>query len=114
MINLLDLQASGLAAIQGQGDQDAVVDGRTRPASWTQVLEVLESRQKGSRGGVGGLDEGGGSSLTFTAAVLALRRLRPGGQVLLTASTAERRSVSDASETSLFVTFPPALNVFTV
>lgn len=113
MINLLDLQASGLAAIQGQGDQDAVVDGRTRPASWTQVLEVLESRQKGSRGG-GGLDEGGGSSLTFTAAVLALRRLRPGGQVLLMASTAERRSVSDASETSLFVTFPPALNVFTV
>lgn len=50
MVDLLDLQAAALAAPQGQGDQDAVVDGRTRPAARIQVLEVLERRQKGSRG----------------------------------------------------------------
>lgn len=42
VIDLLDLQAPGVTALERQSDEDAVVDRRTRPASWFQVLEILQ------------------------------------------------------------------------
>lgn len=41
LVNLLDLEAPGVTALERQSDEDAVVDRRTRPASWFQVLKVL-------------------------------------------------------------------------
>lgn len=90
MINLLDLEAPGEAALERQSDEDAVVDGRTRPASRVQVLEVLGGDRNQAERFSGELNEGDGSFFTFTAAVLPLRRLLTGGHVFLMISTAKR------------------------
>lgn len=46
LVNLLDLQAPSVAALERQSDEDAVVDRRTRPTTWFQVLKVLEGDKK--------------------------------------------------------------------
>lgn len=46
LVNLLDLEAPGVTALERQSDEDAVVDRRTRPTSWFQVLKVLEGDKK--------------------------------------------------------------------
>lgn len=90
MINLLDLEAPGVTALERQSDEDAVVDGRTRPASRIQVLKVLEGDRNQAEKFSGELGEGDGPCFTFTAAVLPLRRLLTGGRVFLKISTAKR------------------------
>lgn len=35
-----------MAALERQGDEDAVIDRRTRPASWLQVLIVLKTSKQ--------------------------------------------------------------------
>lgn len=42
MINLLDLEAPSVAAPKCQGNEDAVVDWRARPASRLQGLKILK------------------------------------------------------------------------
>lgn len=89
MVNLLDLEAPGVTAPQRQSDEDAVVDGRTRPASRIQVLKVLEGDRNQAERFSGELNEGERSCFTFIAAVLPLRRLLTGGHVFLRISTSK-------------------------